>query len=173
MKRLLILGGGTAGTMTANKLYGRLDHDRWQITVVDTDDRHLYQPGLLFVPFGVYDPEEIVRPRHRYISQGIELVLAEVESIEPQHDRVLLAGGDTLSYDYLVIATGATSRPDQTPGMLDGEWRDGVHDFYTLEGANALADKLREWEGGRLVVQVVDMPIKCPVAPLEFTFLSD
>lgn len=173
MRRLLILGGGTAGTILANKLRSRLDHDDWQITVVDTDDDHVYQPGLLFVPFDVYDPDEISRPRHRYLHDGIGLVLAEVDRVEPEDDRVVLSDGDILTYDYLVIATGAESRPDQTPGMLGGQWRDSVHEFYTLEGATALGEKLRSWDGGRLVVQVVEMPIKCPVAPLEFAFLSD
>jgi sulfide:quinone oxidoreductase len=173
MKRLLILGGGTAGTMVANKLHGKLDREAWQITVVDADDDHLYQPGLLFVPFGVYDPDEITRPRHRYLHSGIDLVLAEIDRVEPDHNRVHLVDGETLGYDYLVIASGAESRPDQTPGMLDGEWRKSIHDFYTLDGSTALAEKLRTWEGGKLVVQVVEMPIKCPVAPLEFSFLAD
>jgi sulfide:quinone oxidoreductase len=173
MKRLLILGGGTAGTMVANKLRSRLDRQGWQITVVDANDDHLYQPGLLFVPFGIYDPHEITRPRHRYLHSGIDLVLAEVDRVEADHNRVFLVDGESLSYDYLVIASGAESRPDQTPGMLDGEWRKSVHDFYTLEGATALASKLRTWEGGRLAVQIVEMPIKCPVAPLEFSFLAD
>ena len=173
MKRLLILGGGTAGTIVANKLHSRLDVESWQITVVDAHDNHLYQPGLLFVPFGGYGPDEIFRSRRRYLHSGIDLVLVEVDRVEPDHSRVLLRDGSELSYDYLVISSGAESRPDQTPGMLDGEWRKSVHDFYTLEGATALADKLRTWKGGRLVVQIVEMPIKCPVAPLEFSFLSD
>ena len=173
MKRLLILGGGTAGTMVANKLRNRLDDDRWSITVVDTDDDHLYQPGLLFLPFGIYDGSELTRPRHRYLHSGVGLTLGEVDRVEAEHNEVVLTDGEVLGYDYLVIATGSHSRPDQTPGMLGDEWRKSIHDFYTLDGAHALADALRTWEGGRLVVQIVEMPIKCPVAPLEFAFLSD
>ncbi len=173
MKRLLILGGGTAGTMVANRLRSRLGTADWQIQVVDTDDDHLYQPGLLFIPFGIYDAPEVVRSRQKYLHRGIDLVLAEVDRIEPERNRVHLAGGESLDYDYLVIATGAETRPDQTQGMLDAGWRDTVHDFYTLDGSIALADTLRRWKGGRLVVQVTEMPIKCPVAPLEFAFLAD
>src|SRR6185503_16804599 len=95
------------------------------------------------------------------------------DRVEPEERRVLLVGGRELGYDYLVVATGTTPRPDQTPGMLGPEWRRSVFDFYTLEGAEALADALRAFDHGRLVVQITEMPIKCPVAPLEFAFLAD
>jgi sulfide:quinone oxidoreductase len=70
MKRLLVLGGGTAGTMVANKLRNRLDPALWQIIVVDQDDSHIYQPGLLFIPFGDSEATKIVKPRGRFITDG-------------------------------------------------------------------------------------------------------
>ena len=173
MRRLVVLGGGTAGTMAVNKLHKRLPTDEWSITVVDRDDEHVYQPGLLLLPFGVYTPEEIVKPRQRFLPDGVELILSEIDRVDTDANRVVLADGRSLDYDYLIIATGTSPRPDQTPGMAGSEWRRSVFDFYTLDGATALRDKLATWEGGRLVVQIVEMPIKCPVAPLEFTFLAD
>ena len=173
MKRLVVLGAGTAGTMVVNKLWHRLDRAAWQITVVDQDDVHLYQPGLLLLPFGVYEPDELVKPRERFIPDGVELVLGEVDRVDADTNMVLLVDGRQLSYDYLVIASGASTRPGQTPGMAEGLWRKSIFDFYTLDGAIALRDKLATWPGGRLVVHIVEMPIKCPVAPLEFTFLAD
>jgi sulfide:quinone oxidoreductase len=173
MRRLLVLGAGTAGTMVVNKLRPRLAADEWQITVVDRDADHLYQPGLLLLPFGAYTPEELVKPRRRFIPDGVELRVEEVDRIDADANQVLLGDGSVLGYDYLVVATGTSPRPDQTPGMTGSEWRTSVFDFYTLEGAVALRDRLSTWQGGRLVVQVVEMPIKCPVAPLEFTFLAD
>jgi sulfide:quinone oxidoreductase len=173
MRNLLILGGGTAGTMIANKLHKRLPRDEWAITVVDRDDDHHYQPGYLFVPFGGYTPEEIVRSRHHFIHDGIELVLGEIDKVSPEDGVVHLDDGRNLVYDYLVIATGTTPRPDQTPGMLGPEWRRSIFDFYTLEGAEALAHALSSFDHGRLVVHISEMPIKCPVAPLEFTFLAE
>jgi sulfide:quinone oxidoreductase len=173
MRRLLVLGAGTAGTMVVNKLRPRLAADEWQITVVDQDADHLYQPGLLLLPFGAYTPEELVKPRRRFIPDGVELRVEEVDRIDADANQVLLGDGSVLGYDYLVVATGTSPRPDQTPGMTGSEWRTSVFDFYTLEGAVALRDRLSTWQGGRLVVQVVEMPIKCPVAPLEFTFLAD
>lgn len=173
MRRLLILGGGTAGTMVANKLRRRLNWDGWKITVVDHDDDHLYQPGLLFLPFGELGAGEIVKPRQRFMPDGVELVLGEIARVDAAANTVILAGGRELPYDYLVVATGVSPHPEQTPGMLGKQWRRSIFDFFTLEGATALKDALKTFDGGRLVVHITDMPIKCPVVPLEFTFLAD
>ena len=173
MRRLVVLGAGTAGTMVVNKLRRRLGGD-WQITVVDESDEHHYQPGYLFLPFGSYAPTDVVKPTRRFIPDGVELVTGEIAKVISDDNSVLLADGRALAYDFLIVATGATPRPDQTPGMLDGgQWRESIHDFYTFEGALALREKLRKFTGGRVVVHVVEMPIKCPVAPLEFAFLAD
>jgi sulfide:quinone oxidoreductase len=172
VKRLVVLGAGTAGTMVANKLRRRLD-EGWTVVVVDRDDQHHYQPGYLFVPFGTYDRHDVVRSRHHFLDDGIDLVLGEIDRVLPEARRVLLADDRTLGYDYLVIATGTIPRPDQTPGMLGPEWRKSIFDFYTLDGAESLARALGSFDHGRLVVHITEMPIKCPVAPLEFTFLAE
>lgn len=174
MRRLLVLGAGTAGTMVVNKLRHRLARADWQITVVEPNDTHYYQPGYLFLPFGMYSPEQVVKPTRPLISDGVELICGEVDQVNTSDNRVLLSDGRSLPYDYLVIATGVTPRPDQTPGMLDGgQWRERIFDFYTHDGALALAKALDSFDEGRLVVHITDMPIKCPVAPLEFAFLAD
>ena len=173
MKRLLVLGAGTAGTMVVNKLRPRLQRDEWGITVVDQATTHHYQPGYLFVPFGTYRPDQLVKPTKRFIPDGVDLITAEIERVDPAASTVHLADGRMIAYDQLVIATGTSPRPDQTPGMADDLWHKSVFDFFTLEGATALRDKLASWQGGRLVVHITEMPIKCPVAPLEFSFLAD
>ncbi len=173
MKRLLVLGGGTAGTMVANKLHRRLNPADWQITVVDQDDSHLYQPGLLFVPFGQYRPADLVKPRRRFLHDGVDLITDGIDRVDPTRNTVTLTSGAEVGYEYLVIATGTTPRPDQTPGLLGPLWRSSIFDFYTLAGATALARALETFDRGRLVVHIVDLPIKCPVAPLEFTFLAE
>jgi sulfide:quinone oxidoreductase len=173
MKNLLVLGAGTAGTMVVNKLRPLLDDEEWSITVVDQEAKHHYQPGYLFIPFGTYRPNQVTKPKKNFIPDGVDLRMGEIGEIDPYANRVVLADGTELPYDYLVIATGTSPRPDETPGMDGDEWHKSVFDFYTLDGATALADKLRTWDGGRLVVHITEMPIKCPVAPLEFTFLAD
>jgi len=172
MKQLVILGAGTAGTMVANRLRSRLPGD-WRLTIVDPEKTHLYQPGLLFLPFGAKDEHKITRPRTRTLHRGIDWRRQPVEAIDP-HDRVVSLGdGSTLTYDLLVIASGSRIKPSETPGLVGDEWHRTIHDFYTLDGAQALRNALAEFQGGRLVLNVVEMPIKCPVAPLEFLFLAD
>ena len=172
-KQLLVLGAGTAGTMIVNKLRRRLDTATWHITVVDRDDTHPYQPGYLFLPFGIYSPAQINRSRHAFLPDGVDFVIADVDRVDAPANTVTLTDGRTLPYDYLVIASGTSPRPDQTPGMLGDQWQRSIFDFYTFEGSMALAAALKSFDHGRLVVHITDMPIKCPVAPLEFTFLAD
>ena len=172
-KRIVILGGGTGGTLTANRLRKVLPVDGVQITVVDRDDRHVYQPGLLFVPFGLTHPEDIVRPRGRQLRRGIEFRESAVERVDIAAHEVLLGDGSVLSYDLLVVASGAVLVPEETPGLTGAGWMEKVFTFYTPEGAGALEGALATFDGGRVVVNVVDLPIKCPVAPLEFCFLAD
>lgn len=173
MKNIVILGAGTAGTMMANKLVRELsDHD-WKVTVVDRDDIHVYQPGLLFLPFGGYQRKEIERPRKNLLDSDVHLILSDISRIEPDSKRVFLKNGDTLSYDLLIVATGTRIAPEATEGMTGEGWQKSIFDFYTVDGASRLAEFLGRWEGGKLVLNVAEMPIKCPVAPLEFMFLAD
>ncbi len=173
MTKLVVLGAGTAGTMAVNKLRRRLGHD-WSITVVEPSETHYYQPGYLFLPFGTYQPKDLVRPTRSVLPRGVDMVCGEVSLVDPTARTVLLADGRRLGYDFLVIATGTSPRPDQVPGVLDGGlWRTDIHDFYTFDGALALRDRLAAFTGGTVVVHITEMPIKCPVAPLELAFLLD
>ena len=174
MKKLLILGAGTAGTMVANKLAHVLNRNEWKITLVDQEETHYYQPGFLFIPFGIYGENDVIKPKRDYIPPGVEMIVSPIELIEPEKNQVQIAKDNRiLSYDYLIIATGTHPCPEETPGLEGPEWRETIHDFYTYEGAIALAKKLRTWQGGKLVVNIMELPFKCPVAPLEFIFLAD
>ena len=159
--------------MIANRLRHRLDEDEVSITVVDRDDLHIYQPGLLFVPFGLADADDIVKTRRRQLRRGIAFHEAEVDHVVLDDDRVELGDGTALPYDVLVIATGVTLQPEETEGLLGDGWRERVFTFYDIGGAEELGRALDDFDGGRVVVNLVDMPIKCPVAPLEFAFLAD
>ena len=170
--RIVILGAGTGGTLAANRLH-RLFGDAAQITVVDRDDDHLYRPGLLFVPFGLADPADLVRSRRAQLHEGISFHIAEVDHVDVAANTVALAGGPQLEYDVLIVATGAELRPQETEGLTGPGWGERVFTFYELGQAVALRDALDRFEGGDLVVSFVDLPITCPVAPLEFCFLAD
>lgn len=173
MKKLVILGAGTAGTMILNRFSSILDRSEWNITIVDQDEIHYYQPGFLFIPFGIYTRRDVVKPKRDFFPPGVDVVVSPIDRIEPAKNRVLLAGGTVLAYDYLIVATGARICPGQTEGLPGDLWHKQVFDFYTIEGACALAEFFKRWDGGRLVVNIAEMPIKCPVAPLEFVFLAD
>lgn len=173
MKRLVILGAGTAGTMMANHLDHELNPSEWEIVIIDERKEHYYQPGYLFLPFDIYTPEDIIKPIQKFIPKKVQLLNEKIEKINAKENEVWLSKGESLHYDVLIIATGAKIAPGEIQGMQGEEWYRTVFDFYTFEGALALRDKLREWEGGKLVVHITEMPVKCPVAPLEFAFLAD
>ena len=173
MREMLILGGGTAGTIMANKLASALSAGDWRITVVDGTEEHYYQPGFLFVPFGIYRMSDIVKPRRQFLPGRINFILSGIDRIDAEKKTVMLANGEPLRYDCLIIATGTDIHPEQIEGLVDEEWGRSKFDFYTPSGADKLGQFFKGWQGGKLVVSIAEMPIKCPVAPLEFLFLAD
>lgn len=170
--RIVIIGGGTGGTLAANRLHRRYG-DSAEIIVIDQDDDHLYQPGLLFVPFGLAEPDDLVRSRSAQLHDGIEFRLAEVERVDTAANCVHLAVDQQVPYDVLVIASGAVLLAEETEGLTGPGWQENTFTFYTLEGASALRGALDGFDHGRLAVNLIDLPVKCPVAPLEFCFLAD
>jgi len=172
MKKLLILGAGTAGTMMANHLRPKLNKNEWNITIIDQYKTHYYQPGFLFLPFDTYTEDQVKKVGKKFIPKDINYIQKKIEQIFPEENKVKLED-ETINYDLLIVATGSKIAPDETTGLLGSLWKKDIFDFYTFEGAKALRDKLREWKGGKLVVHITEMPIKCPVAPLEFAFLAD
>jgi sulfide:quinone oxidoreductase len=173
MKSLVILGAGTAGTLMANKLSHKLSRHEWNITIIDKDPKHYYQPGFLFIPFGIYQPDEVVKDKREFIPERVEFLLDEVREIDRNNSRLFFTDGKVMHYDVLIVATGSRTVPEETPGLKGSLWYKDIFDFYTYDGAVALARKLENWKGGKLVVCLAETTIKCPVAPLEFTFLAD
>jgi len=173
MKKLLILGAGTAGTIMANKMHKKLPGHEWSVTIVEKEMNHYYQPGFLFIPFGYYNRKDIFKPTKKFLPKGVEVVNSEIGKIDPLKNIVTLENGTTINYDILIIATGARICPEDTQGLKGELWRKNIFDFYTIEGAEALAGFFETWQGGNLVINFADNPIKCPVAPLEFTFYAD
>jgi sulfide:quinone oxidoreductase len=173
VKQILILGAGAAGTMMAQHLARAVDGRQWGITVVDQHDSHYYQPGFLFIPFGALNEAQVRRPQAGLLPRGARRVKGRVMEIRPAAKQVELADGSVLPWDLLIIATGCRIDPGEVEGLAGEGWGRDACDFYTLEGARALRRRLAEFRGGRLVVHIAEMPIKCPVAPLEFAFLAD
>lgn len=173
MKKILILGGGTAGTMMANKLRKVLDRNEWAITIVDQEKVHYYQPGFLFIPFNIYQKNDVIKPKSDFIPVGVQIIYSEIKLIEAEENKVTLENGTVLNYDLMVIATGVQMKPEETPGLKEKLWYNKIFDFYTIEGALALQKFFKTWEGGKLVMAISEMPFKCPVAPIEFVCLAE
>ena len=173
MKNLVILGAGTAGTMMLNKLYKELDREEWEITIVDQYKTHYYQPGFLFIPFGIYKKEDVIKPKHNFFPPGTRVIFSAIDKVIGEENKVVLEDGKVLRYDYLIIATGTETRPSETPGLKDKLWYKDIFDFYTIEGALALHKRFKDWEGGNLVMCIPELPYKCPVAPIEFVCLAE
>jgi len=172
MKNLLILGAGTSGTMMANHLVSKLSKKEWKITIVDQFKTHYYQPGFLFLPFDYYKTKDVKKEGIKFIPNGVKYINKKIEKIIPESNQVILED-EKLTYDILIIATGTKIAPEETEGMKGPEWHKTIFDFYTYEGAKTLRNKLREWQGGKLVIHITELPYKCPIAPLEFVFLAD
>jgi sulfide:quinone oxidoreductase len=173
MKKILILGAGTAGTIMANKLRKALDRDEWSITVIDKEKTHYYQPGFLFIPFGLYNKSDVIKPKSDFFPVGVNVIYQEIDKVEADKNSVILTDGKVLEYDFLIVASGAHLKPEETPGMKDKLWHKEIFDFYSIEGALALHEYFKTWQGGKLVMAITEMPFKCPVAPIEFVCLAE
>ncbi|MGC2692607.1 MAG: FAD-dependent oxidoreductase, partial [Desulfobaccales bacterium] len=149
MKKLLILGSGTGGTIIASKMRRILSESEWEITVIDRDWQHHYQPGWLFIPFGIYTPEDCVKPKIKFIPPGVNFVLDDITMIDPVKKHVTTKGG-SYDYDWLVVATGCGIVPEEVEGMSEGMGQD-IHNFYSRDGAIALAEQMKYFEKGRVV----------------------
>jgi sulfide:quinone oxidoreductase len=157
----------------SNKLRKALSASEWHITIIDKNPQHYYQPGFLFIPFGIYTTSDVVKSKSDFFPSGVEVIYSNIEKIVPENHHVFLSEGRRIRYDYLIIATGTQTAPEETPGLKSHLWYKEIFDFYTLEGAIALRNFFRNWKGGRLVLNIAEIPYKCPVAPLEFVFLAD
>jgi sulfide:quinone oxidoreductase len=172
MRKILILGSGAGGTIVANMLRNELVESEWEITIIDRIEQHHYQAGYLFIPFGVYSENDVIKPKKEFIPKGVNFVVDNVLKINTDERRVETETGGQYDYDWLVIATGCDIAPGEIDGMMDG-WRKDIFDFYTLGGALELYKKLKYFDSGKVVLNIAEIPYKCPIAPLEFVFMAD
>jgi sulfide:quinone oxidoreductase len=172
MQRVVILGGGVGGTLTANllvrKLRREIDRGDVSITVVDSTGAHVYQPGFMYIAMGGERAENLQRPERSLLDRRVDLVTAVATSVSAGTSTVTLADGATLEYDHLVLATGSRIVPEEIV-HFDTE----AHHFYSAEAALKLRRALDAFKGGRIVIGIAGMPYKCPPAPLEVAFLIE
>jgi sulfide:quinone oxidoreductase len=135
-----------------------------KITMLSASDRHMYQPGLLYVAFGQMMPDELYRDQASLLEPNIDFHVDPVEKFDLDRNSVTTKSGKVHEYDILVIATGSRMMPHMVPGMVEG-----AEFFYTEESALKMFKRLREFQGGRVAI-TVGVPHKCPIAPVEVTF---
>jgi sulfide:quinone oxidoreductase len=172
MQRVLILGGGVGGTLTANlvarKLKHRIARGEAKVTVIDLSGKHTYQPGYMYIAMGHQRPERLIRNERTLLDGNVDLVVDRVERIDVEASRVELASGDVLHYDQLVIATGSRIVPEAMEGYTEE-----AHHFYTAAASAKLRKALDAFTGGKILIGIAGIPYKCPPAPLEVAFLID
>ncbi len=176
MRKVLILGGGPVGSMVANKLSREFRREiakgELEVTLLDKSSMGINRAGFTFIPFGYYASDDLVRPIRSYISPRVKTYLGEyfkVTDVDLGERRVKTKGGKVFEYDYLLISTGASFDPTSVPGM-----RRHFNSFYTsLEDSISLGRKIREMDGGNIVILTPKMPITCPGAPSKFTVILD
>lgn len=169
-KRIVILGGGTGGTMTANRLARKLGDEinkhEVEVILISNNEKHIYQPGYIFVALGLSGPEHFIREEKKIIHRNVTLVFDNIEKIETEK-KELQSKNQHYPYDYLIISTGSYPDFNSLPGLAEG-----ASNFYTLNGAIKLRDDLADMKEGRILI-TVDVPHKCPAAPLEITLMLD
>lgn len=165
-KMAVVLGGGVGGLTAANELRRVLGREH-RVVLVERRRDHAFAPSLLWLMAGDRRREQLTRDLRGLLRPGIELVEAEVTSIDPERGTVV-AGRQELRYDALVVALGAELAPETLPG-----YGDAAHDFFDIDGAAAFADALRSFDGGRVLVAISKLPYKCPAAPYEAALLVD
>jgi sulfide:quinone oxidoreductase len=173
---VLVLGDGIGGIVTANLLLkkARKKNLSLNLKLVGNSPMHTYQPGMLFLPFqkpGYRTLADLQKPTAKFIASGIEYICETITAIDTER-RQVTTEKQTLSYDWLVLGLGCRTVIEDVEGLPE-QWGKTVHGFYTPDSALALAKALEDFKGGNLVVDVAEIPIKCPVAPLEFACLAD
>ncbi|WP_396610312.1 NAD(P)/FAD-dependent oxidoreductase [Haloferax sp. S1W] len=173
-ERIVIVGGGTGGSVLTNRLtddlVAEIDAGDVEVTLVNDTPEQTYKPAFLYVAFGKKTVAEARRPLADLVDhRRVELVVDRVTGIDTERKHLELAGDDSgLDYDHLVLATGANLVPDEVPGL-----KEGGHHFYAPDGAERLRDALADFTEGHLVLSVIGVPHMCPAAPVEFVLMAD
>ncbi|MFC7210426.1 NAD(P)/FAD-dependent oxidoreductase [Natronoarchaeum sp. GCM10025321] len=172
MERIAIVGGGTGGTVLANRLADELqteiENGDVEVRLITADENHVYKPTFLYIPFGKKTVEDAKRPIKELVDRRVSLTIDEVVDIDTDGKRLSLADGPALAYDQLTVATGANLEPETVPGLVEGG-----HHFYGPDGAEQLRDELAQFTDGHLVLSVIGVPHMCPAAPVEFVLMVD
>lgn len=161
---ILILGGGTGGLMTAHFLRKKLG-SHCRIIVFEKEEKNVFAPSLLWLMVGKRKTKDVYRSTKQVVKKGIELVLGNIEKVNPENKSVQV-NGKAYKGDYLIVSLGAAQQ--DVPALSEKGF-----DFFSLEGAAHFYDALQDFKGGKIAVLISSLPFKCPAAPYEAAMLIE
>ncbi len=169
--QVLIVGGGAAGITVAARL--KKARPALDIAILEPSSDHYYQPGWTLVGGGVFSLEQTRRNEASLIPAGVTWIRESVAGFAPESNSVSTSGGQTISYDALVVATGMKLNWDAIKGLPDALGKGGVCSNYSKDFAAYTWECIQNFKGGNAVFTCAPMPIKCPGAPQKIAYLAD
>jgi sulfide:quinone oxidoreductase len=173
MKRIIILGSGGGGTIAANTLAHSLSREigrgEASVQLIGEKKEHIFEPANLDIAFKGADPNKSLHHEQSLLDSKVEFIPDAAIKVDYGERNVVTRGGKKLSYDNLVIATGAVGRPDVLPGLKDESLSFHRGPFL----AARIWDALQKFKHGKVLVAITSVPYKCPPSPNEAAFMLD
>jgi len=169
MKNIVVVGGGFAGISVANKLAKKLRRKDAKVILIEPKEINIYEPQFVFWGLKNTSQSKFIKPMNKVLSGKVNWLRTTALKIDSEKRTIALANGDTLHYDFIVLATGAKMDEESINAYDD----DNIHHFYLLDATKKLQEALKNFKGGTIVISPTTVPYKCPPAPAEFTFVLD
>lgn len=171
--RIVILGGGSAGLTIAARLKRALSKAEFDVAIVEPSATHDYQPLWTLVGGGVCRKEVTRRSEAQYIPRGAAWIQDKVAGIRGGENRIVTASGQSIGYDFLVVALGIRILWDGIPGLKETLGKNGVCSNYAYETVEYTWDCIRNFQGGTAIFTMPGTPVKCGGAPQKIMYLAD
>lgn len=171
--QVLIVGGGTAGITVA--AYLRNAPNPPEVAIVEPSTKHFYQPIWTLVGAGVFDRTISMREEAEFIPDSVTWIQERVATFAPDHNQVTTQGGETISYDFLVVAAGLQINWEAIPGLKEsvGKAGTGVCSNYSFETVGSTWENIRNLKKGTALFTHPATPIKCGGAPQKICYLAE
>lgn len=168
--QIVIVGGGAAGIAVASSLLKR--RPDLDIAIIEPKEKHYYQPGWTMVGGGVFNFDFTVRSESSCIPKRAKWIKKAAAAFEPDRNAVVIEGGESIAYDYLIAAPGIKLNWAGVKGLEETLGKNGVTSNYQPGLASYTWKLVQELEGGKAIFTQAPLPFKCPGAPQKAMYLS-